>query len=429
MDLSRRSFFAAAGSAALVAPIAARAALPSPGGRDPAALARDEGYWKQIAALYDAPPAGVVQLEAGQFGTMVTSVREAYERHVDKVNAEGTLYTRTTMFADLGGVRRQAAALLGVDPQEIAFTRGGSESMGTLIGGYNRLKPGDAVLYADLDYDAMQTGMESLARLRGVQVVRFALPEPVTKQNLIDAYDKALAANPGVRMMLLTQLSHRTGLVPPVKEIVALAKARGVDVLLDVGHALGQIEFSLADLGVEFAGINLHKWIACPLGVGLVYIRKDRIRDIDPALLSPPGDGIDLRVHTGTVNYGALLAVPDAIAVHQQIGIAAKAHRLRYLRDRWAEALRGDARFEILTPPDPALHGGITSFRIRGRTSLADNVAIRKALFEKHRIFTVERDGPARGACVRVSPSFVNGADDADRLAAALRDVAGQFAA
>ncbi len=68
------------------------------------------------------------------------------------------------MFTDLGGVRRQAAALLGVDPQEIAFTRGSSRSMGTLIGGYNRLKPGDAVLYADLDYDAMQTGMEALAR-------------------------------------------------------------------------------------------------------------------------------------------------------------------------------------------------------------------------------------------------------------------------
>ncbi len=146
-------------------------------------------------------------------------------------------------------------------------------------------------------------------------------------------------------MMLLTQLSHRTGLVPPVKEIVALAKARGVDVLLDVGHALGQIEFSLADLGVEFAGINLHKWIACPLGVGLVYIRKDRIRDIDPALLSPPGDGIDLRVHTGTVNYGALLAVPDAITIHQQIGISAKAHRLRYLARPLGQALRGDARF------------------------------------------------------------------------------------
>jgi len=223
--------------------------------------------------------------------------------------------------------------------------------------------------------------------------------------------------------MLLTHLSHRTGLVPPVKEIVALARSRGVDVLLDVGHALGQIDFSLRELGVDFAGLNLHKWIACPLGVGLVYMRKDRIGDLDPALLSPPGNSLEARVHTGTVSYPALLSVPDAIDLHQSIGIAAKAYRLRYLRDRWAEALRSDPRFDILTPDDPAMHGGITSFRIRGRTSLADNVALKQALFDRHRIFTVECGGPAKGACVRVSPSFINDAAQMDRLVVALKDI------
>jgi selenocysteine lyase/cysteine desulfurase len=425
MELTRRTILAAALAGA---PAARALAVPSSAGADPARIARDEAHWAKVAALYDAPPPGVIQLESGHFGAMPRSVRTAYEARIDRVNRETTLYTRGAFDADAAAVRSRAAALLGVDIEEIAFTRGGSESMATLIGGYNRLRPGDAVLYADLDYDAMQTGMASLARLRGVRVVKIDLPEPATRQNVIDAYERALAADPGIRLMLLTQLSHRTGLVPPVEEIAALARARNVDVLLDVGHALGQLEFSLRDLGIQFAGLNLHKWIAAPLGVGLIYVAKDRIPDIDPYILEGPSDRIDARIHTGTVNFAALLSVPDAIDVHQAIGPAAKAQRLRFLRDSWAEALRDDARFDILTPTDPRLSAGITSFRIRGRTSPADNVAIRKALFDRHRIFTIERTGVAKGACVRVAPSFVNDAGQIDALVAALRDLAGIFA-
>jgi isopenicillin-N epimerase len=425
MDVSRRTLLAAIGTA----PMAAHAArIPAGRERPPTELARDEAHWAQIATLFDPPPAGIIQLESGHFGAMPRTVRTAYEARVDRVNRETTLYTRGDYARDAAAVRTRAAALLGVDAEEIAFTRGGSESMATLIGGYNRLRPGDAVLYADLDYDAMQTGMESLAKRRGVRVIRIDLPEPATRQNVIDAYDRALAANPAIRMMLLTQLSHRTGLVPPVAEIVALARARGVDVLLDVGHALGQVEFSLRDLGVQFAGLNLHKWIAAPLGVGLVYVAKDRIPDIDPSLLEGPSDRIDARIHTGTVNFAAVLSVPDAIDVHEAIGLPAKAHRLRYLRDLWAEPLRADPRFEVLTPADPSLYAGLTSFRIRGRTSAADNVALRQALFDRHRIFTIERTGVAKGACVRVAPSFVNDASHPAALLAACRDVAARLA-
>ena len=412
MTTTRRTLLAA-GATALAAPAAAAA--------DPAALARDEAHWGKVAALFDAPPPGVIQLENGQFGAMARSVRAAYEQKIARINRETTLYTRGGVGADLGAVRARAAALLGVGADEIAFTRGGTESMLTLIGGYNRLKPGDAVLYADLDYDSMQVGMASLARTRGVRVVRIDLPEPASRQSLIDAYDHALKANPDVRLMLLTHLSHRTGLIPPVKDIVAMAKGRGVDVLLDCGHALGQTEFALRDLDVDFAGLNLHKWIGSPLGVGLVYVKKARIPDIDVSVLEEPSPRIDARVHTGTVNYAAVLAVADAIGVHEAIGATAKAHRLAYLRNRWVEAVRGDPRIQVLTPDDPALHAGITSFRITGKSSPADNVAVRKTLFERHRIFTVERPGPAKGACVRVTPSFVNSAADVDALAAALK--------
>ena len=415
MDLSRRTILAAAGAA------------PAVGGMALAADARpdDEAYWGKVATLFDAPPPGVIQLENGYFGAMARSTRAAFERNILRVNRETSIYARDAYNADLEAVRARCAKLLQVDADEIAFTRGGTESMVTLIGGYNRLKPGDAVLYADLDYDSMKVSMAALERVRGVRVVRIDLPEPASRQNLIDAYERALAANPDVRLMLLTHLSNRTGLVPPVKEIVALAKARGVDVLLDSGHALGQTEFTLRDLGVEFAGLGLHKWIGAPVGLGMVYIRKDRIPDIDVSILEAPGNPrIDARVHTGTVSFAAMLTVPDAIAAHEAIGLAPKARRLRYLRDRWAEVIRGHPGVEVLTPPDPALHAGITSFRLTGRTSMDDNRALRARLFERYRIFTIERAGVAKGCCIRVSPSFVNTAAQMDALAAALRDLA-----
>ena len=408
---SRRTIVASCAAAPTLAAATSAVARPD-----------DEAYWGKVKALFDAPPPGVIQLENGQFGAMARSTRAAYEGYLARINRETTLYTRAGLWPDLQKVREKAAALLGVGADEIAFTRGGTESMQTLIGGYNRLKAGDAVLYADLDYDSMQVGMAALARTRGVRVVRIDLPEPASRANLVEAYERALSANPDVRLMLLTHLSHRTGLIPPVKEIVDMARGRGVDVLLDCGHALGQTEFSLREMGVEFAGLNLHKWIGSPLGVGLVYIAKGRIPDVDVSPLEEPSPRIDARVHTGTVNYAAVLAVADAIDVHESIGPGAKAARLRWLRDRWVGQAREIPGVQVLTPDEPALHAGITSFRLAALPRLEDAVAVRKTLFERHRIFTVERAGPAKGACVRVTPSFVNGPSDVDALAKALRD-------
>lgn len=417
LDTDRRTLLAA-GLMAGAAPLVARAATP-----DLDALARDEAYWARVAAFYDRPK-DVIQLEAGQFGSMPRPVLLAYEQKLERVNREGTLYTRTTLPADHRAVREKIAALLGVGADEIAFTRGGTESMQVLIGGYNKLKPGDAVLYADLDYDSMQTAMDWLGKRRGVKVVKIALPEPATRQGLIDAYDAAFKANPDVRMALVTHLSHRTGLIPPVREIAEVARRHNVDLLLDGGHALGQAEFRLPELGVDFIGLNLHKWIQAPLGVGVVYIKRERLTEIDPSMFEPEGTTIDARAHTGTVNNGAILAVADAIDFHQSIGLPAKARRLRYLRDLWAERLRDDPRVQVLTPNDPALHAGITSFRIKDKGRPEDVLALKKALFDRHRLFTVERFGPAKGACIRVSPSFINRPEDLDLLVKAVTELA-----
>jgi selenocysteine lyase/cysteine desulfurase len=385
----------------------------------------DRDYWRGIAAQYDLPP-DVVQLENGNWGMMARPVVKAYERKIEMVNTATSLYSRRGFGPDFTKVRDRAARMMGVATDEIAFTRGATEALETLIGGYNRLRPGDQILYSDLDYDSTQAGFRWLARKRGVELVTFQIPEPATWQGLIDAYARVLDQHPKVRLMLLTHVGHRTGLVMPVREIIALAKARGVDVILDSAHAWGQLDFDVGALGADFVGLTCQKWMGAPIGVGIMYVRKERLDTIDVNIGVEGEEGpdsINRRIHTGTSNYAAFLAAGDAFDFHEAIGAKPKEARLRYLRDRWAETFRDDAVIEILTPSDPRLTGALTSFRLRGQTSVAQNKALAAELLDRFRIFTVQRDGVASGSCVRVTPGIFTSEDDVDRLIAALKIV------
>lgn len=416
-QMTRRSIFSAAAAGLSLTGMAR--ALPNVSA-DPIDAARDETFWTGVSGLYDVTDE-VIHLEHGNWGMMARPVQNAYLAHVERVNRRNSYYARREFWTEARAVKDQIARTLGCDADEIVLTRNATEALQALIGGYNKLSPGDGVLYADLDYGAMQTAMGWLRERRGADLVTIDLPEPATRQGLIDAYEQALIANPHVRVMLLTHLSHRTGLVLPVSEICAMARARQVDVIVDAAHSWGQIDFQAADLGADFIGFNLHKWIGAPLGVGLMYVRKDRIEDIDPFMgeaVRGPGD-LSARVHTGTTNFAAILAIPAALDLHAAIGPGRKAARLRYLRSLWVDAAR-EAGFEVLTPDAPGLHAAITSFRAPGRTSSQDNIALARRLLEEHRIFTVHRTGVAQGACVRVTPGVFTSPDDVRALADAL---------
>ena len=399
------------------------AALPLIAGS--AAATPVAGDWEDIARQYDVTRE-VIQLEHGNWGMMARPVLAAYRAMVERVNRDTAYYARRTMVGDLERARGALAQAMGADADEIMFTRNATEAMKALILQYNRLKRGDAVLYADLDYDSMQDSMESLARLRGVRVIKIALPEPATRQLLVEAYESAFRANPKIRMALVTHVSHRTGLVLPVADIATMAAGYGVDVIVDAAHSVGQLDFRLPDLKSPFIGMNLHKWIGAPLGVGALYIRRDWIDAIDPdPAEKSTTTGIAARVHTGTPDYAAQLTVPAALQFQAGIGADRREARLKALRDRWVRPLRTLPNVQILTPDEPGLYGAITSFRLRGRTSHDDNVALAKALLERHRIFTVHRDGPASGACVRVTPALATRMREMDALVTAIRELAG----
>ncbi len=420
---SRRTFLTLTAGAGMAGAAAAQETIPLPPRPTATAeeLATNEIFWAKIAAQYSVTSA-INNIENGYWGIMARPVMNAYVAHTERVNRENTYYARGALNDDLKTVKTRVADFLNVSNDEIRLVRGASEALQILIGGYNKLKPGDAVLYADLDYGAMKSAMQWLEGRRGVEVIKINIPEPTTRENIITAYAQAFKDHPDVRMTLVTHVNNLTGLIHPVKEISALAKSHGIDVILDSAHALGQIDFDLTDFDADFAGINLHKWIGAPIGCGLIYIRKNRIRDID-RFMNEPGDDNDIeaRAHTGTLNFAAHLTIPDALSFHEMIGIREKEARLRHLRNLWVSEARNIPGVDILTPDDPTMVAAMTSFRFKSRVTTEDNNAIVRTLAGKHNIFTVRRTGPAAGDCVRVTPAIYNSGDDMHRLAKALK--------
>lgn len=385
-------------------------------------LATNEAYWASIRRLYDLK-ADMINVENGYWGMMARPVLEQYITHTENVNRDNSWFARREFGKRFRHVTETLANSLNVAPDEIALTRGATEALQALISGYRGLSTGDAVMYADLDYGSMQMSLESKANRDGAQIIRLKIPEPVSYKGLIEFYTQAMVDAPKTRLLLLTHISHRTGLVIPVKEITQIAKSRGIDVIVDAAHSWGQLDFSPSDLGADFIGFNLHKWIGAPIGVGALYIRQARLADIapNPSASAKEYDKVTGRAHTGTSNFAAILTVPDALDFHASITASAKSARLHYLRNQWVKFVADAPQIEVLTGEDPRLHAGITSFRIKGRTSTDDNRAIVAKLLADNRIFTVHRTGVAGGACVRITPGVYNTTAEMHAVGQAIR--------
>jgi len=377
----------------------------------------------------------VHNLEAGYWSPMPRVVAEDFVRNNAFVNHDNSLFGRNVLSGaqtlNFHGRAAQAAIArqVGCLPEEIAVTRSGSDALQMLIVNYKALKPGDGVICCDLDYDSTLAAMTYLESRRGAQLVKFAMPEPATTANILAAYETALKNTPNARLMLVTLISHRTGLVTPVREIAAMARARGVDVIADIAHGVALLDFQLADLGVDFAGWSVHKWTSAPLGTGAMYIRKDRLADIDPAFGNFVYDLADInaRVPEGTINFAALMTIPKAVEFHFAVGAAAKEKHMRALRDRWVHAVR-DLDVQIMVPDDPARYCAITSFRLKGMNTLDRAREVQMRLLQKHRVLTVWRDGVASGPVIRVTPGLYSRTENVDALAAALRAEHAMFA-
>jgi selenocysteine lyase/cysteine desulfurase len=191
---------------------------------------------------------------------------------------------------------------------------------------------------------------------------------------------------------------------------------------VDGAHAFAQLDFRIPDLGCDYYGSSLHKWLGVPIGAGLLYVRHDRIAPLWPLFAesdSVPDDDITKLNHTGTHPPHTDLAINDAIDFHNSVGVQRKEARLRYLQRYWTDQVRGIPGISLNTPSDPARSGAIANVRV-------DRMApeqLAQTLFDQHRIWTVAIDRESvRG--VRVTPHLFTTTAELDALVRALRSLA-----
>lgn len=384
--------------------------------------ADNEHHWQTIAGNYELEP-GPINLENGYFGRMSRVVRAQYLEHVAFINRSNSLYVRQHFErGENVEIRRKLAELIDVDPESVAFTRNATEALQSLIRNYNRLQPGDQVLISDLEYDTVKGAMRWLAGVRGVEVIELSHTHPASFDSLVQTYRQAFVQYPRIKLMALTHVTHRTGLVMPVEAIARAAREQDIDVILDGAHALGQIEFNLTELGIQFAGFNLHKWVGAPLTLGFLYIAPERLADIDPDMgeFHYPATDVRARTSYSTPNFPALMTLPLVFEEHRALGgAAAKGARVNYLRDLWVNQVRPLPGIEVLTSDDPRLYCGITAFKFVGR----DQQAMAGHLLKDYDLFTTTRVGAAFGTCIRVTPGLVTSAADIDVLVNAITEL------
>lgn len=406
--LTKRQFLKTLAGAASLATVA------------PDVLARQDDFWQQLRAQFPVTP-DFIQLENGYYSLAAQPVLDSYQQHIRQVNAVSSYYMRTRQATDKLAARTQLAALLGCSADELIITRNTTESLDTVIAGID-WKPGDESIMAEQDYGAMLDMFKLQARRYGTVNRIISLPNhPKSDGEIVALYEKAIT--PKTRLLMVCQMVNITGQILPVRKIVEMAHRHGVEVMVDGAHAFGQLAFTIADLGgCDYYGSSLHKWLGTPLGAGILYVRKDKIRPLWPVFADMGFADDDIRKlnHTGTHPVATDLAIQDAIQFHNTIGIARKEARLRYLQQYWTAQVRQNPRTLLNTPDDPARCCAIANVGVPGKTP-AD---LAKVLFEQYKIFTVAINY-AGVFGVRVTPHLYTTTAELDSFVKALREIAG----
>ena len=384
----------------------------------PDALAREETFWAAIRAKYRLKPE-YINLENGYFCLMPQEVVEALVSRVREVNYEASFYMRTRQYDDKLAVRQQLATMAGCSPDELIITRNTTESLDTVIAGFD-WKSGDEAVMAVQDYGAMLDMFSLQARRHGIVNRMVSLPiDPRSDDEIVRLYEGALT--PRTRLLMVSHLVNITGQILPVRKIVEMAHARGVQVMVDGAHSFAQLDFRIPDLGCDYFGTSLHKWLGTPLGAGALYVRRDRIAGLWPIYGDMGVADTDIRKlnHTGTHPVHTDLAIQSAIAFHDAIGIQRKEARLRYLQNYWTGKVRGMPNIVLNTPTDPRRSCAIANVGVATMTP----GALSRVLLERHKVWTVAIDGAeVHGA--RITPHLYTSTTELDTFVRALTELA-----
>ena len=405
---------------------AACAQLPAPlppKGKTPEELARDEDYWAAVAREFTVDRSAI-NLNNAAITPSPRIVQDSMARHLAMANSAPVADVLWGVDPPLKeAVRRRLAARWGVDAEEVAITRNGSEGLQILQNGFD-LARRDEVLCTTQDYPRMVATFKQRERREGIVLRQFKVPVPEENPAKIVALYEA-NITPKTKLILVTHVLNLTGQVMPAREVVALGKKRGIPVIVDGAHSFAQWDYKISDLDCDYFATSLHKWLYAPHGTGLLYVKRDKIKALWPLTAAKPEQSDDIRKfeEVGTHPEANNIAIAEALTFHEAIGGARKDARLIYLRDTWAKRLLATKRVKLYTSlrgpaPPRASTGGVALVDVAG----VDPMKLWAHLWDKHRIqlgATIHDE--FRG--LRVSPNIYTTLEELDRFCSAVEDV------
>jgi len=389
---------------------------PIAGASSPGALAEDEAYWETIQRAFDMDRT-MTNLNNGGCSPAPTHVLEQMIRDLRFSNELPVDHMWRVLEPRIESVRRDLAADFGCDTEEMAITRNASEANEIMIFGLD-LKRGDEVILTTQNYPRMITAWKQRERRDGIVIKWIKLDTPPKSDaDVVVRFQEAIT--PRTRVIEVMHVSFQTGYVAPVRKIADMAKPRGIEMFVDGAHAYAHLPMKRDELGCDYYGTSLHKWLMAPIGTGFLYVRKDKIKSTWPLMAAGESQDGDIRKYEeiGTHPAANHNAIAVALAFHRAIGAERKVARLRYLRNRWADRLlkEGNGRVKMFTPIGPNESGAIAVVGVDGM----DMGALGGWLLNKHRIVATPIVN-AEFAGLRVTPSVYTTVDEIDRFAEAM---------
>src|SRR6056300_1948404 len=374
--------------------------------------------WQLIRSQYDLHP-DFINLESGYYNIIPKPTLAKQIEHLKRVNLEGSYYMREHRFKDKDTVTASLAEFVGCAAENLVVTRNTTESLDLVISCFP-WKKGDEAIYAVQDYGAMQVMFEQVEKRHGVGLRKVSVPNhPKNDEEIVALYESQIT--PQTKLIMISHMINITGHIVPVKKICQMAHRYGVQVLVDGAHCIGHFEFNIEDFDCDYYGSSLHKWLATPLGAGLLYVKRDHIPKIWPLLADNENDPTKIKrlSHVGTHPVATDLTVLDALDYISWIGIKRKENRLRFLKEYWQTALKKTKNIVINTPYESHRSCGIGNVGI----SNMKPAELAKQLYSKYSIFTVAIDYANVQGC-RITQNVFTTTSELDHFIMAVKSLA-----
>lgn len=384
----------------------------------PEAAAGDEDFWAWVREQYAISPA-IVNLNNGGVSPQPKPVQDAHINYYRYCNEAPSYYMWRELDKGREPLRIRLADLAGVSPDEVAINRNSTEGLNTIIFGLN-LKAGDEVIVSKQDYPNMLNAWKQREKRDGIKLVwvDHKLPSE-DNEALTKAYTSLFTDK--TKIVHVTHIINWVGQILPVRKIADEAHKRGIEVICDSAHAFGHFDFKIYDLGCDYWATSLHKWLCAPFGSGMLWIKKEKIKNIWALLSNNEPDGPDIRKFEslGTRSFASEMAISAAIDFHLLIGSRRKEARLRFLKDYWTKKVAALPGVKINTPAAAPFSCAIANFSIEGYKP----EDIEAKLMEKYRIHSVAINWENIHG-VRVTPNVYTSLADLDNLVKVITDLA-----